>query len=85
MVALSRAIALGMAFGPRRGLEELGSIAQPDKLAAYPFYPAAFGELHARLGEREKAAGRFREAQRLARNTAEEQFFARRAAAAEAG
>jgi RNA polymerase sigma factor (sigma-70 family) len=81
VVALSRAIAFGMAFGARRGLEELEAIAQRDKLAAYPFYAAAFGDLHSRLGEREKAAERFREAQRLARNAAEEQFFARRAAA----
>ena len=82
VVALSRAIALGMAFGAGRGLEELETIAQRDKLAGYPFYAAAFGEFHSRLGEREKAAERFREAQRLARNAAEEQFFARRATAA---
>ena len=81
VVALSRAIALGMAFGPRRGLEELETVAQRDKLSAYPFYAAAFGEFHQRLGEREEATARFREAQQLARNPAEQQFFAHRAAA----
>src|SRR6267378_5392309 len=39
------------------------------------------GELHARLGERQKATERLSEAQQLARNATEEQFFARRAAA----
>jgi RNA polymerase sigma factor (sigma-70 family) len=78
VVALSRAIALGMAFGARRGLEELDRIAEREKLASYPFYAAALGEFHARLGEGERAAACFGRAQQLSRNGAEEQFFARR-------
>lgn len=82
VAALSRAIALGMAFGPRRGLEELNRIAEREKLDSYPFHAAALGEFHARLGESERAAAFFGRAQRLARNGAEEQFFARRRKAA---
>ncbi|MBI3721031.1 MAG: hypothetical protein HY248_00630, partial [Fimbriimonas ginsengisoli] len=45
IVALNRAIAVAQKEGPERGLEEISSITDRDRLDAYPFYPAALGEL----------------------------------------
>jgi predicted RNA polymerase sigma factor len=50
--ALYRAIAIAQHEGPERGLEEIRAIAGSDRLAAYPFYSAALGELELRSGRR---------------------------------
>jgi RNA polymerase sigma-70 factor (ECF subfamily) len=78
VVELNRAIAIGQAHGAGRGLDALHAIADRDRLASYPFYPAAIGELELRLGHRERARARFEEALALARNHAERHFLARR-------
>ena len=44
-MALNRAIAVAQNEGPERGLEEIHSISDRDRLNAYPFYSAALGEL----------------------------------------
>ena len=44
VVALNRAIAVAQSEGPERGLEEIGAIDGRERLASYPFYPAAIGE-----------------------------------------
>jgi pimeloyl-ACP methyl ester carboxylesterase len=62
VVALNRAIAIAQNEGPERGLEEIRSITDRDRLAAYPFYPAALGELELRRGRHETARERFRAA-----------------------
>src|SRR5262249_22897599 len=67
IVALNRAIAVGQAEGPERGLEEIERIADRERLATYPFYPAAIGELELRLGRLEGARFHFRAALALAR------------------
>jgi RNA polymerase sigma-70 factor (ECF subfamily) len=43
IVALNRAVALGNALGPEKGLSELSKIPDPAKLKDYPFYPTAQG------------------------------------------
>src|SRR5438128_123635 len=48
IVALNRAIAIAQRDGAERGLEAIHAIPQADRLAAYPFYPAALGELELR-------------------------------------
>jgi RNA polymerase sigma factor (sigma-70 family) len=85
IVALNRAIAVGQNEGPERGLEEIGSISDVDRLAAYPFYPAALGELEFRRGKHETARDHFRAALALARNPMERQFLNRRVSACERG
>src|SRR6266849_3905045 len=82
VVALNRAIALAQVEGPERGLVELQSLPGRDRLARYPFYPAALGELHLRAGHAPQAAEEFRRALRLARSPAERSYFQRKLAAA---
>jgi RNA polymerase sigma-70 factor (ECF subfamily) len=83
VVALNRAIAIAQRDGPRRGLEELRAIPNPDRLSSYPFYHAALGEFELRSGKHEDALAHFRKAHALARNPMERQFFEQRVAACE--
>ncbi len=85
VVALNRAIAIGPDQGAERGLEELRAIADRDRLARYPFYAAALGELELRSGRRRAAQDHFREALALARNAMERRFLERRVGACDAG
>jgi RNA polymerase sigma-70 factor (ECF subfamily) len=80
VVALNRAIAVAQHEGAARGLEEIESIADRDRLATYPFYPAALGDLELRCGRRDLARDHFRAAAALARSPIERRFLERRAA-----
>jgi predicted RNA polymerase sigma factor len=75
VVALNRAIAIAQHQGPERGLEVLTTIANHDRLAGYPFYSAALGELEHRRGKHETAREHFRSALALARNPMERRFL----------
>ncbi len=75
VVALNRAIAVAQLDGPERGLIELHGIDGRERLAAYPFYPAAIAELELRRGDRAAAREGFRVAIGLARNAAERRFL----------
>ena len=81
IVALNRAIAVAERDGPERGLEEIRAIDGRDRLAAYPFYAAALGELELRLHRYETARGHFEAALALARNPMERRFLERRVSA----
>ena len=83
IVALNRAIAIAQKEGPERGLEEIGLIADRDRLAAYPFFSAALGELEFRCGRPETAREHFRAALALARNPMERRFLDLRISACE--
>ncbi len=78
VVALNRAIAIAQLEGPERGLEEIRSIRDAERLATYPFYPAALGELELRRGNCGVAREHFREAAALARNDMERRFLEQR-------
>ncbi len=78
VVALNRAIAVAQRDGPERGLEEIGAIADSHRLATYPFYHAALGELELRRGRSEAAREHFRAALALARNSMEREFLEQR-------
>jgi predicted RNA polymerase sigma factor len=78
IVALNQAIALGKARGPEAGLGALDKISDSARLKAYPFYPAAQGELHLLAGRHAEAAQHFEKALKLARSRAETDFFARK-------
>jgi RNA polymerase sigma-70 factor (ECF subfamily) len=75
VVALSRAIAIGQRDGPAQGLEALAAIGDQERLKAYPFYPAAMGELEWRAGRIDAARELFRRAAALARNPSERTFL----------
>jgi RNA polymerase sigma factor (sigma-70 family) len=79
VIALNRAIAVGQHEGPVRGLEELNAIRDRERLAFYPFYPAALAELELRTGDAAKAREHFQIALNLARNPLEQRFFEQRA------
>jgi RNA polymerase sigma factor (sigma-70 family) len=83
IIAFNRAIAIAQNEGPERGLEEIRSITDRDRLAAYPFYSAALGELELRTGRHETAREHFRAALALARNPMERRFLDRRLGACE--
>ena len=83
VVALNRAIAIAQHEGTERGLEEIYAIENSDRLAAYPFYSAAIGELELRHGRREIACKYFRDALVQARSPMEKRFLERRVAAAQ--
>ena len=78
IVALNRAIAVGQRDGADRGLRELGTIPDSDRLANYPFYHAAFAEFELQNGQAENAIGHFEIALKLARNRMEREFFENR-------
>ncbi len=80
VVALNRAIVIGYAFGPRRGLEEIDAIADRDRLAHYPYFPAAMAEFESRAGRFATAGEHIKSAIALARNSAERRFLERRLA-----
>jgi RNA polymerase sigma factor (sigma-70 family) len=81
VVALNRAIAIAQHDGPERGLEEIRSIVSSDRLATYPFYFAAMGDLELRSGRKEAAHAHFLEALAVARNPTERRFLEQRIAA----
>ena len=85
VVALNRAIAIAQLDGPERGLEAIRAIEDRERLARYPFYPAALGELELRRGRSGAAREHFRAALGLARNGAERRFFEQRVKACDAG
>ncbi len=82
IVALNRAIAVAQRDGPEAGITAINAIAQNDRLASYPFFPAAMGELELRAGHAQAARGHFDEAVSLARSASERRFLQRRAEAA---
>jgi RNA polymerase sigma-70 factor (ECF subfamily) len=80
VVALNRAMAIAQHQGPARGLEAIRAIEGAERLARYPFYPAALGELELRIGRTDAARDHLRAARRLARNDGERAFLDRRIA-----
>jgi RNA polymerase sigma factor (sigma-70 family) len=80
IVALNRAIAIGMAEGPEKGLALLDGLAHEAALKAYPLLAAARGDLLSRLGRGAEARAAFERAAALAENVREKNLFLRRAA-----
>jgi predicted RNA polymerase sigma factor len=78
IVALNRAIAIAQRDGAQRGLDEIHAIQDSERLANYPFYHAALGELEIGTGHLEDAREHFGVALKLARNPMERSFFEHR-------
>ena len=66
-----------------KDFQEINSINDRDRLAAYPFYSAAIGELEFRRGRHKTAREHFRAALALARNPMERRFLEQRVGACE--
>ncbi|MET9675166.1 sigma-70 family RNA polymerase sigma factor [Streptomyces sp. NPDC006482] len=79
VVRLNRAVAVGMAHGPRAGLDLVDSLLADPVLRDYHLLPSVRGDLLARLDRRDEARIEFRRAASLARNVAERAFLERRA------
>lgn len=84
VVRLNRAVAIAMAFGPQRGLEELEVISCTGELDGYHLLPAARADLLRRDGQFAEAAERYAEALGLVRNDKERAYLSRRLAECEA-
>jgi RNA polymerase sigma factor (sigma-70 family) len=76
VVELNRAVAVGHAYGPVRGLEIVDGLVLPN----YPLLPAVRGDLLARLGRTAEARREFARAAGMTRNARERGLFEARAA-----
>jgi RNA polymerase sigma-70 factor (ECF subfamily) len=81
VIALNRAIAIAHLDGPERGIDAIRAIPHGERLASYPFFPAALAELELRAGKLAEAREHFRAAAELARNESERRFLELRAEA----
>ncbi|MEV0698904.1 DUF6596 domain-containing protein [Saccharopolyspora sp. NPDC050389] len=80
VVALNRAVAVGMVDGPASALAEVEALEQDGRLAGYRYLPAIKADLLRRLGRRAEAAEAYERALALADNDAERAFLAGRLA-----
>jgi RNA polymerase sigma-70 factor (ECF subfamily) len=81
IVALNRAVAVAMAFGPVAGLYLVDSLARDEALAGYHLLPSVRGVLLRQLGRRDEARSEFERAAAMTRNESERALLLRRAAA----
>jgi RNA polymerase sigma factor (sigma-70 family) len=77
---LNRAVAVGMAYGPARGLELADRLAAGPELRRYHLLPSVRGDLLAKLGRDDEARAEFERAAALTRNDRERSVLLRRAA-----
>jgi RNA polymerase sigma-70 factor (ECF subfamily) len=75
VVALNRAMAIAENEGPEQGLAAIRAIRGSTRLADYPFFQAALGELELRNGRQIAAREHFQAAHELARNDGERRFL----------
>ncbi len=78
VVALNRAVAIGLANGPQAGLETLDRLSDDPRLATYAYLPAARADFLRRLGRTDDARTAYTEALMLTGNTVERRFLASR-------
>ena len=79
VVALNRAVAVGMASGPQAGLDAVDAIADDPSLQAYHLLPGVRGEMLAKLGRGAEARAEFERAAAMTRNAAERAVLTRKA------
>lgn len=75
VVALNRAVAVGMVDGPAAALAEVDRLAENTSLTGYRYLPAIRADLLRRLDRRQEAVSAYTEALRLADNEAERRFL----------
>jgi RNA polymerase sigma-70 factor, ECF subfamily len=75
VVALNRAVAIGMAHGPAAGLDAIDAIADQPELAGYRYLPAARAEFLRRAGQTAEARAEYVAAIALTDNAVERAFL----------
>ena len=80
VVALNRAVALGIADGPAAGLAAIDALRDEPQLAGYSYTAAARADFLRRLGRRDEARTAYEEALLLTENSVERAFLERRLA-----
>jgi RNA polymerase sigma-70 factor, ECF subfamily len=83
VVALNRAVAVSMAYGPLEALALVDDLAGDPALADYHLLPSVRGDLLVKLGRHAEAATEFRKAAGLASNARERALLLARAARAQ--
>jgi len=81
VVELNRAVAVGMAFGPARGLELADALTSLPELRDYHLLPSVRADFLAKLGRQEESRAEYTRAASLTRNAAERAVLLERAAA----
>ncbi|MGV2907527.1 RNA polymerase sigma factor [Achromobacter sp. AGC25] len=79
VVALNRAVAVGMAFGPQAGLDLVDALSADPTLANYHWLPSVRGDLLAKLGRHAEAYAEFERAAGMTRNARERELLLARA------
>lgn len=79
VVALNRAVAIGMAFGPQAGLDLADQLASEPALANYHWLPSVRADLLAKLGRKAEARAEFERAAGMTRNARERELLRARA------
>lgn len=79
VVALNRAVAIGMAFGPQAGLDLADQLASEPALANYHWLPSVRADLLASLGRKAEARAEFERAAGMTRNARERELLLARA------
>jgi RNA polymerase sigma-70 factor (ECF subfamily) len=80
VVRLNHAVAVAMAYGAERGLEELGALEGEEALVNHHLFHAARGDLRRRSGRLSEAASDYVRALELVRSEPERRYLARRLA-----
>jgi len=75
VVALNRAVAVGLASGPEAGLAALDPLGSEPALATYAYLPAARADFLRRLGRYDEAATAYAEAALLTDNDVEQAYL----------
>ena len=75
VVALNRAVALGLAHGPKAGLDALDALVTEPQLAGYGYFAAARADFLRRLGRTNEARTAYEQALLLTENTVERDFL----------
>ena len=78
MVRLNLAIALSYASGPEFGLNQLTQITTQDRARLRPWWDCAIADAYCRLCDFKNAINHWQDALRLAINTDQREFIARR-------
>ena len=82
IVALNRAVAVSMAYGPTAGLELVDRLLSEPSLKSYHLLPSVRGDFLFKLGRFDEARDEFQRAASLTRNARERKLLLDRAAAA---
>jgi RNA polymerase sigma factor (sigma-70 family) len=78
VVALNRAVAVGLAYGPARGLNAVEALATEPQLVGYSYLAATRADFLRRLGRTAEARTSYEEALLFTENTVEREFLTRR-------